>query len=90
MKEKILQVLAASEEPLSVSKIESRLSIRTAKQFSLMIKALNKLETEGRIERIDERYYRLKDEPKVPSAEGVLRMTKAGNGFLDLENESVF
>ncbi len=90
MKEKILQVLDASEEPLSVSKIESRLSIRTAKQFSLMIKALNKLETEGRIERIDERYYRLKDEPKVPSAEGVLRMTKAGNGFLDLENESVF
>ncbi|MBQ1506406.1 MAG: ribonuclease R [Erysipelotrichales bacterium] len=90
MKEKILQILSGASDPLSASKIEARLGVKTAKQFTLMMKALNKLVQEERIERIDDRFYRLKDEPKVPSAEGVLHLTKAGNGFIDLDNESVF
>lgn len=89
MKDQVLQILAQAGKPLSASQLEARLGIRTSRQSGQLSRQLEKLEKSGKI-RKEGNVFLLSDAPRN-SVDGIIRLTRAGNGFIDLDSgDSIF
>ena len=87
MKEKILELL--KEKDLSILEIEKKLKVKGQSAFTSLMKTLNQLEDEKKIEFTQENRYRLLNNDQYTQT-GILSVNRAGNGFIDGASESTF
>ena len=87
MKEKILELL--KEKDLSILEIEKKLKVKGQSAFASLMKTLNQLEDEKKIEFTQENRYRLLNNDQYTQT-GILSVNRAGNGFIDGASESTF
>lgn len=84
MKERILDILKDKER--SIHELQHVLDLNNSEGFTVLLKALNQLEDEGKIVRNDKNEYLLIENSNY--IVGVLHINKRGFGFVIIDEES--
>ena len=84
MKERILNILKDKER--SIHELQHVLDLSNSEGFTVLLKALNQLEDEGKIVRNDKNEYLLIENSNYIL--GVLHINKRGFGFVIIDEES--
>ena len=84
MKERILNILKDKER--SIHELQHVLDLNNSEGFTVLLKALNQLEDEGKIVRNDKNEYLLIENSNYIL--GVLHINKRGFGFVIIDEES--
>lgn len=86
LRDQLLEILQASEKPLSVDQLTERLQLASTDDFKELIRTLNALEEEGAIGRTrTNRYGTL---AMLGQVAGIVSIHQRGFGFLSVEGEA--